>query len=1149
MSNLIRVLIVEDSEDDAQLILRQLRSGGYDPRWERVDTPEAMTSSLRREQWDVILCDYRMPRFSAPAALKLVQEREIDIPFIIVSGKIGEEMAVAAMKAGAHDYIMKDKLARLVVAVEREMREASIRHEKKKTEEALQRSEQSFKEISENAYDGIIVALKNGAYIYANRRVSEITGYAVNEILKNGVERFARPDESLKLSERRKKILAGENVPHQYETVIIHKNGNSVPIEITSAITQWYGQNADIFILRDITERKRAEEALRESEEQFREVVERANDFIIIIQDEQIQYANPQALEAFGYTLEEVIGTSLLNYVHPDEQEKLIDNYRRRLAGENVPYLYESALVLRNGQPVDVEISGGLISFKGRPANLVMVRDITERKASEQALRESEEKYRELVNNIAEVIYVCEPDGTILFISPAIEPVIGYHVSEIAGRNFAEFIYPDDLPNAIEKHNRVLTGESTVGEFRAITKSGQTRWLRASTRPEKRGSEVLNAYGVLMDITERKQAEQKLKSSEEQLRAMMESARDGIVMVNGQGNILVMNQAMTEMTGYSREEVLGREVIQFVVPQDRNEVQNDISYLTGDDNLLPLTSYRLITKDGRIIDVEVSNGLIRNVSSELVGMVCIIRDVTERKQWEKALCQSEERYRQLIENANEAILVAQEGMLKYVNPKACEITGYDHEEITFRPFLDFIYEEDREMVAEYHLKRLSGQPVPETYMFRVVDKQRSMRWLEISAVVIEWEGKPATLNFLSDVTGRKLAEDALRVSEYKYRFVTEQIRDMIAMTDSKGNYLYANEAYKKILGYNPTKMIGTKATEYLHPEDIPMVTEVLSSTPLQKDNVEVRFKHQDGSWRWCEARFSMMNVTLQDGTVESRILAVSNDITERKKLMEEKAMLLASIEDAYQNLQYAHDRLKASQAQLLHSEKLAAIGQLVAGVAHELNNPLMAVSGYATLLGLSPTEEETKEYVKGINEASARAIGIVDNLLLFARKQEHKNQLISINEIIENVIKLREYELRLDNVEVLKDLAAELPPVNADFQQLQQVFLNLIINSEQAINQSGDGGSIIFRTWQEGDGMVHAAVSDTGPGIPEDILSKIFEPFFTTKEVGEGTGLGLSICYGIIKEFGGTIRAINTSGNGAEFRIDLPAAMMSDEKT
>jgi len=184
MTDLLRVLIVDDSDDDANLIIRRLRGGGYNPECERVDTYSAMKDSLQRKEWDVILCDYKMPVFSAPAALTLAQEMNPDIPFIIVSGAIGEDTAVAAMKSGAHDYVMKDKLTKLVVAIQREIREAKIRKEKKQTEIMLKRSEENFRHSLDDSPMGVRIVNNHGETIYANREILNIYGY---EILKNSI--------------------------------------------------------------------------------------------------------------------------------------------------------------------------------------------------------------------------------------------------------------------------------------------------------------------------------------------------------------------------------------------------------------------------------------------------------------------------------------------------------------------------------------------------------------------------------------------------------------------------------------------------------------------------------------------------------------------------------------------------------------------------------------------------------------------------------------------------------------------------------------------------------------------------------------------------------------------------------------------------
>jgi len=302
---------------------------------------------------------------------------------------------------------------------------------RKKAEADLQRSEQSFKAISENAHDGIIVALRNGACIYANKRASEITGYAINEILKTGIEGFAHPAESLKLSERRKKILAGENVPNQYDTVIIHKNGNAVPIEITSARTWWYGQTADIFVFRDIAERKRAEKALSESEEWHRALVEAsglAGIGVVVLQSTEdreatIVFANEQACSMAGYSQEDLLKMSLEDFLPPDILQQIMLRYRDRQEGKPVPSYYETAIVNSDQVRMPVITSAAALKFHGKPATVVYFRDITELKESEEMLRTSEERFRSLVEKSSDVIIVIGRDATISYTSPSFRAV------------------------------------------------------------------------------------------------------------------------------------------------------------------------------------------------------------------------------------------------------------------------------------------------------------------------------------------------------------------------------------------------------------------------------------------------------------------------------------------------------------------------------------------------------------------------------------------------------------------------------------------------------------------------------------------------------------------------------------------------------
>ena len=231
--------------------------------------------------------------------------------------------------------------------------------------------------------------------------------------------------------------------------------------------------------------------------------------------------------------------------------------------------------------------------------------------------------------------------------------------------------------------------------------------------------------------------------------------------------------------------------------------------------------------------------------------------------------------------------------------------------------------------------------------------------------------------------------------------------------------------------------------------------------------------------------------------------------------------------------------LEDAQSQLVQAEKMSAVGLLVSGVAHELNNPLAGVVGYAQLLLKADTDERTRRGLEKINREAERCKKIVQNLQTFARKHAPQKDYVGINGILESTLELRSYQLKVDNITIVTELDPELPKTMADFHQLQQVFLNMIINAHQAMAASGRPGSLTLRSRQQ-DGSIMVEIQDNGPGIAPENLSRIFDPFFTTKEVGQGTGLGLSICYGIIQEHKGAIAARNAPEGGAVFSVELP---------
>ncbi|HEY9634281.1 MAG TPA: ATP-binding protein [Coleofasciculaceae cyanobacterium] len=338
MNNLLRVLLVEDSEDDAELLVHELERGGYNPIYERVDTPAAMSTALDKEQWDIIIADYTLPSFSAPAALNLLKEKELDLPFIIVSGSIGEDIAVAAMKAGAHDYLMKDKLARLAPAVERELREAIERRRRREAEQTVRQNEERFRALIENALDIITVLGTNGIISYNSSSIKKVLGYEPEHLVGKNILEYIHPEDVAKFIYTLNQTVQNPNIALTIEFRFQHQNGSWRILEAVgknfvdstaerdaegSTVQERLqrsrnehrtlpsGVSSIVLNSRDITERKQAEE-IRHALERERELSEERFNFVSMMSHE---FRNPLSTILMACEV-------LQNYSHKTTQEK-----------------------------------------------------------------------------------------------------------------------------------------------------------------------------------------------------------------------------------------------------------------------------------------------------------------------------------------------------------------------------------------------------------------------------------------------------------------------------------------------------------------------------------------------------------------------------------------------------------------------------------------------------------------------------------------------------------------------------------------------------------------------------------------------------------------------------------------------------------
>jgi len=381
-----------------------------------------------------------------------------------------------------------------------------------------------------------------------------------------------------------------------------------------------------------------------------------------------------------------------------------------------------------------------------------------------------------------------------------------------------------------------------------------------------------------------------------------------------------------------------------------------------------------------------------------------------------------------------------------------------------------------------------------------------------------------------------------RAAERRYAALFHSLREAVFISNPQGQLIDFNDAFANLLGFTRDELLTLNIGRdlYVEPSQRDFFVQQIEHTGYLH-NAEWQIRRKDGSTIWVLENSSAQR------DAEGNVLQYQGfllDVTDKKQAEEALHRRNAELTELYDEVRRAYEDLRQAQEQLLQSEKMSAVGQLIAGVAHELNNPLTAVLGYAQLLEGETLTGSSRELVGKLYRQTQRTQRIVQNLLSFARQRKPQRMPVDIARVIEDMFALRAYDLRINNIDIRRDIAPNLPPVLADPHQLEQVFLNIINNAADAMLTATGHGMLKVAVYVDA-GRVIAEFHDSGPGVID--VRKIFDPFFTTKPVGKGTGLGLSICYGIVKEHGGEILASNHEKGGAVFRVVLPATLTNSK--
>ena len=626
--------------------------------------------------------------------------------------------------------------------------------------------------------------------------------------------------------------------------------------------------------------------------------------------------------------------------------------------------------------------------------------------------------------------------------------------------------------------------------------------------------------GFTIDITERRQDEIKIKESQRLMDFIIRHDPNAIAVYDENLRYLFVSERYLDDYNVKDRNIIGKHHYEVFPEMPERWKQVHQRVLAGAVERAEEDRFERL--DG---SVDYNRWECRpwyRLDGSIGGMITYTEVITERKRAEEALRKSEERFRQIVENANEGIwTIDGQQRVVFVNQRMASMLGYSPEEMIGRGTDSFIFKEDFLDHNEKMKRRQRGESA--AYERRLLCKDGNAVWVIVSASpILDAEGRFAgSFGMFTDITERKQAEEHLRLSQARYRTLVENIPQRVLLKDRESNYISINQAYGRAYGLNPEDVIG-KSDYDIHPRNIAdkfrqedrLVMETGEIREFEEENVE------DGKKRFLHK----LKVPVRDKTGKiTGVLSAISDITERLQLEE----------------------------QFRHSQKLEAVGRLAGGVAHDFNNLLTVIGGH-TEIALTRIDKNNPlhDSLQEIKIAADRASSLTRQLLAFSRRQVMEIKVLNLNTVIRDTEKMLR-RLLGEDIAVITQPSENLGLVKADPGQIEQVLTNLAVNARDAM---AEGGRLVIATDNleitEADDPTHAgftpgryvriSVSDTGHGMNPEVISKIFEPFFTTKEQGKGTGLGLSTVFGIVKQSGGEIRVHSELEKGTTFVIMLP---------
>jgi two-component system, sporulation sensor kinase A len=981
--------------------------------------------------------------------------------------------------------------------------------ERKKTQEALRQSELNLKAVFQNTFQNIVLMDREGRIRAFNTNAAADIKENSGKDLEIGrpLSDYVQPENAELLKRNLSRALQGEAV--HLERTYRMGDGESHWFELNYHPV--FGKEGEIegicMTSLNIDDRKKSEEAVQKSEADLRAIFNSSHQLIILVgRNGKIRDFNQNAKheieELLGQRLE--IGRLLADYVEPEFVKPFQERLKSVFKGEIVHL--ERTVRSRDGQDAWFEFAyNPVFDRQGKVTGACLViASIDGRKRAEESLKESEEKFRRVFEKASIGMTLVDKNFRFAHVNRAFCDFLGYTPQELVGRTFQEVTYPDEISQNRVFAADVKNGKGFQRQKRYLHKNGSVLWanLTVSSFLDEKG-ELLYSLGMVEDITQKKLAEEALRKSEEELRAFFNSGSQVTILIRPDGRIQGFNKSAVIMA----QRVLGRKIekemlFSKTLPPGASLEMFQISFNAALEGRESKGERSILSADGQERWVEVRYQPVFNDQGGVEGVCFSLVFIDERKKAEEALKESQERFERLTQVTQEGVLLHENPKVVDVNPALTLMMGYSAEEMIGKSGFDFLAPESHE-TARRHMVESS----PEPYEVLALRKDGSVFPIELQGRNFHYKGKELRVLSVRDLTWRKETERILRESEEGYRGLVESSPQAVMVHDGE-KILYVNPAGVGIFGSKrQDEVVGRSIWELVEPEYrevgrkrvLSILQDRLPTTPMEQ------------KWRSFDGRAIEVEVKGLPLMYRGRpaIMAIIRDVTESKK----------------------------NHQTLLRYERLAAVGKVIAAIAHDVRNPLTVLSGMSQIL--TAKLEARKEYSQELKTILAQADRLkyfMNDILDYSREMEIRKSEIDPRTILEESLVVAQSQIGAKQGTVLVEwkCAENLPRLFADGERLEQVIVNLVVNAYQAVEDNG----YIRLSAKVKDGKMLLEIEDNGPGISEADMPRLFEPFFTTKR--EGSGLGLSISQKIAEAHGGRIEVERLKPHGTKFIVELP---------